>query len=263
MIRYRKKIIVSVLVILSIFSIMDCQSIKSGTAERSDAVTPLRVLFIGNSLTYYNNLPSQVTNLAVDLGAVPPLQADSVTISGARLDRHLTGTAVDTIRKGGWHVVVLQGHSMEPLYDPDGFFSAAALLAQEARSAGADVVFFETWAYAPRCLYYLNAWSGGNFKEMQARLRKAYTRAAEDAGGRIAPVGDVWEVVMAEHEEIKLHSSDGIHPTECGSYLAACVWTALLTDCDIRDATWLPDSGVTKSEAELLRAYAYKAMEKQ
>jgi hypothetical protein len=167
---------------------------------------------------------------------------------------------VDAIRKGGWDTVIIQGLSTEPLDDLERFLSTSAVLAQEARSAGADVVFFQTWAFEAKHLYYLNAWSGGNFKEMQARLRKAYTRAAEDTGGRIAPVGDVWEVVMAEHEEIKLYSSDRKHPSECGSYLAACVLTMVLTDRDPRDATWLPDSGVTESEAEVLRAYAYKGL---
>ncbi len=259
MTRDKIKIIVSVLGILSILSIMDCQSLKPGTDESSDAAIPLRVLFIGSSLTYYNNLPSQVTALAADLNA--PVHADSVTIGGP-LSRILT-KKVDAIRKGGWDAVIIQGYSLEPLQDPDGFFTAAALLAQEARSAGAEVVFFETWACAPESPWYSAAWTGGNFKEMQAGLRKAYTLAAEDAGGRVAWVGDAWEMVLVEHEEIKLHSSDGKHPNERGSYLAACVLTALLTDRDPRDATWLPDYGVTELEAKVLRAYAHKVMKKQ
>jgi hypothetical protein len=235
--------------------------LRSQPLDEEKVDVPRRVLFIGNSLTYYNDLPSQVAAMAKDLGVVPPMQTDSMTYPDARLSFYLGAKAMDKIRNGNWDVVVLQGHGREPLQAPDAFFSAAALLAQEARSAGAEVIFFETWAHASGHYVYKHAaWSGGNYKEMQARLRIAYSHAAELTKSSVAYVGSIWEMVLEEHEEIKLYVGDGVHPNECGSYLAACVLITFLTDCDPRNTTWLPSYGVTESEAKVLRAYAHRGM---
>ena len=66
-----------------------------------------RVLFVGNSLTYGNDLPSIVEALAKARGK--NMLADAVTLGGASLEDHWNdGTARRVIARGGWDVVVLQ-----------------------------------------------------------------------------------------------------------------------------------------------------------
>ena len=92
---------------------------------------------------------------------------------------------------------------------------------------------------------------------MQARIREAYTRAASEADGRMAPVGDAWLKVLTEHPKIELYSSGGEMPSECGSYLAVCVVVNVLTNLDPRDAKWKPE-GVSRKEAIILRNAAWE-----
>ena len=76
--------------------------------------------------------------------------------------------------------------------------------------------------------------------EMQARIREAYTRVSSEDDGRMAYVSDAWLNVLSEYPEIELYSLDGEIPSECGSYLAACVFVNVLTNLDPRNAKWKP-----------------------
>src|SRR5687768_13654297 len=80
---------------------------------------PLRVLFIGNSYTYYNDLPSVIADLAHDAREARPILAEQLTVGGATLESHLEGgEAVRRIRagssRGAWDLVVLQEQSTRP-----------------------------------------------------------------------------------------------------------------------------------------------------
>ena len=87
-------------------------STNTTTTTSSDTITELNVLFLGNSYTYYNNLPYLVQKLANSVGLV--LNHDQNTPGGAKLKDHVSGTSISKIRQGGWDVVVLQEQSQIP-----------------------------------------------------------------------------------------------------------------------------------------------------
>jgi hypothetical protein len=189
----------------------------------------LRVLFIGNSYTYANDLPGRVRALAASSG-VGTVDVDSVVAGGATLQDHVNGvTALDRIAEGGWTHVVLQGQSLEPLFAPGPFEAAAKVLADDAKAIGAVPVFYETWARAAGDPLYDDPSSGGTPAAMQAVLRAEYQKVASDAGGVFAPAGDAWEQALAEHPSIQLFAPDGSHPSVAGTYLVGCVFHAKLT----------------------------------
>src|SRR5438309_4049155 len=65
------------------------------------------ILFIGNSLTYQNDLPGMVEGLAEAAGQKLP--SAQVAFGGYSLADHLQqGDALRAIARGGWRVVVLQ-----------------------------------------------------------------------------------------------------------------------------------------------------------
>ena len=71
------------------------------------AATVIRILFIGNSLTFVNDLPSRVAELA----STPALtvECEMVAFSDYSLADHWDrGDALRAIRRGGWTFVVLQ-----------------------------------------------------------------------------------------------------------------------------------------------------------
>lgn len=230
-----------------------------GDAGEADAPRVMRVLFVGNSYTYVNDLPAIVAALAAD--GTMRVAAESATAGGATLADHLSSTgAVDAIRRGGWDVVVLQGQSVEPLYDLDGFLAASAGLAAEIRGAGAETLFFETWARRAGSDVYAESWSGGTPAAMQAGLRAAYRAAADAASGRSAPVGDAWEASLSAQPGLALHADDGSHPSLAGSYLAACVFLGVLTGRDPRTAAGDVVAGLAPGDAASLRVVAARTL---
>ena len=87
----------------------------STTPESGDP-TVYRVLFVGNSLTYFNDLPGTVAHLASS--GVDSIEVESVALANFALIDHAAGKsdAVDIIRRGGWDYVVLQqGPSSLPI----------------------------------------------------------------------------------------------------------------------------------------------------
>lgn len=256
---YNQKYILRINIKLLLLLIAITLAVVPVYAQEKQAI---RVLFIGSCTTYSNNMPIWVTELSMNLGSVPQIKVTESTAAGVGLKYHI-GTSyysgLGAIRKGGWDIVVLQGQLKEPLDEPDQFFVAAAKLAEEVRAIGAEPLFFQTYAYAQGYLEYANEpCLGGNTAEMQMRISTAYAKAAEQAGARVARVGDAWLWVLNNNAEINLYSPDKIHPSACGSYLMACIFVSLFTGKDPREATWIPSMGVTEAEAKVLRAVAQK-----
>ena len=74
----------------------------------------LRVLFIGNSHTYVNDLPALVAQMAQATGSTLEYQTIARPNFGL-MDHWAVGEAQEAIRRGGWDYVVLQqGPSSQP-----------------------------------------------------------------------------------------------------------------------------------------------------
>ena len=72
-----------------------------------------KVLFLGNSYTYVNNLPQIVADVATSMGDT--LIFDSNTPGGYSLFGHLTDTiSLGKIAEGNWDYIVLQEQSQMP-----------------------------------------------------------------------------------------------------------------------------------------------------
>jgi hypothetical protein len=185
---------------------------------------PTRVLFIGNSYTYFHNLPEMIVKLAA--ARRQKLEALMVAPGGWRLKDHWEkGEALADLRASRWDYVVLQEQSTLGVnYFVNGkaristdevFRPYAEKWAAEVRKAGATPVFYLTWARKAS-------------PEDQAALNSAYIRAAKAVDARVAPVGIAWAEVRQQNPSIELLLGDGSHPSAAGSYLAACTLLATL-----------------------------------
>jgi hypothetical protein len=188
---------------------------------------PLRVLFIGNSYTYNNNLPAQLEAMARSATPPVPLETRTVARPGVRLQQHWErGDALAALHQGPWDYVVLQEQSTLGLLliegrhevnDPDrAFHPYARRFAEEARKVGAQPLFLLTWARR-------------DTPESQARLTQAYMSVAREIGAPIIPAGLAWARARQEHPDLVLYHQDGSHPSPAGSYLTACALYATLT----------------------------------
>lgn len=220
----------------------------------------LHVLFVGNSYTQANNLPKLVAGLATASGKAPKITVDQVLVGGATLQQHFQSTgAVAKLNKGGFTHAVFQGQSVEAVYTPTNFGTYAKQLADVAKKNKTTGVWFETWARAPGHAVYSYSWSGGTPAAMQKGLRLAYGSVATATGGIMAPVGDAWEATFKAHPTMKLHEGDGSHPNVKGSYLAACVFYALLSGHSPVGVGGVP-SGVSAADAAKLAKIAWSTV---
>jgi hypothetical protein len=170
----------------------------------------LKVLFIGNSLTYYNDLAGLVQAFAAN--EERPLYIDAVTFPLASLDWHWSHTAArKKIREGTWDIVILQQYSTAPADDPSGTVEQYERFGREVARVGAQPLIFQNWTRAGR---------EGDY----GRMLETYKHAQNAIGGRIAPIGEAWRIVRKEHPDIQVFETlDDRHPTVAGTYLTACV----------------------------------------
>lgn len=208
--------------------------------------SPRRVLFVGNSYTYCNDLPGTVSRLAA--AAEPPVRIETghVTRGGWSLEKHWAGGgAQERIRRGGWDVVVLQDKSTGPIDEPgpESMKAHARKFHAEIEKIGAKTVFYMTWARQHR-------------PAMIEALAKHYEEIADELGAAVAPVGRAWQRALAARPGLALHVEDRSHPNELGTYLAACVFYATLTGRDPRGLGTGGLNQVTDVDAAFLQGIA-------
>jgi hypothetical protein len=181
---------------------------QSTGAERS---APLRVLFVGNSYTYFNELPRLFQILAVSAGETRLPQVHSASMPGAYLRTHWADSAsLGAIRRGKWDYVILQTQSSEPLTQPESTLKYARLLNEEVRRVGGQPVLFQHW-------------NRKNEPEHRVPLHGALDRIASQLAIATVPIGTAFEMVRQRAPAVQLYVSDNSHPSPLGSYLAACV----------------------------------------
>lgn len=198
----------------------------------------LRVLYIGNSLTYTNDLPGMVAALA---------EQDSQTVSYrtialpdfALVDHWNGGSdAVSQIRRGGWDVVVMQqGPSSLPESRADLIESARAF-DREIRGVGARSAFYMVWPSSDRRAFFED-------------VRLSYQLAADTVGGVFIPAGESWTETWKRDSTVLLYGLDGFHPSWTGTYLAALSVYGRLFDRDVRE---LPDTAIVVGSTVLTTA---------
>ena len=166
-----------------------------------------KLLFIGNSHTYVNQMPQMVSELFRiydDEEALPVM----LTQGGMTLRWH--GDQEQThfnIRYGHYDFVVLQ-QATHPFDGEEALLRSAGWLLPEIRESGARPVAYMTWAQKSR-------------PEDQAELTSAFTRLAREENTLLAPAGVIWERMRQQHPETELYAGDGAHASMTGSYLAA------------------------------------------
>ena len=189
---------------------------------------PARILFIGNSLTYSNDLPAMVCAMAQVAGR--RAVCDSVAKPDYSLEDHWNEKTAQSVIARGWDVVVLQ-------QGPSSLPESRALLIRyakrfdgEIRKAGARTALYMVWPARAR---------RGDFPGVSL----SYTSAARDVKGLLLPVGDAWRTAWARQPSLPLYGPDGFHPSVSGTYLAALVaYQQIFGDAP-------PDSSLAPDEA--------------
>lgn len=179
----------------------------------------LRVLFVGNSFTYANDLPAAFEAVALQAGLPRPTTAMVAFPNAALQDHLLEGTALGMLAQGRWDFVVLQqGPSTLP-ESRDSLVAWTTQFAPSIRAAGAEPVLYMVWP-------------GVDQPGPLAACRASYAAAAGAVTGRLAPAGEAWQLALAERATVSVVAGDGFHPAPAGTYLAAVVLLGTMAGVD-------------------------------
>ena len=207
-----------ILRLLALALLLACSD--SATAPRVPPVLGgARVLFIGNSLTYVNDVPGLVVAIARQMGDTS-IGTASVAFPDYALEDHWNeGTAARALTDQRWEFVVMQqGPSSLPASRVH-LEEWTRRFAPLVRAAGAKPVLYQVWPHVSRRGDAPNAFL-------------SYQNAATAINGKLAPAGAAWDSVLASQEPAPLYSSDGLHASPLGSWLAAVVIYATLREID-------------------------------
>lgn len=186
-----------------------------------------RILFVGNSHTFTNDLPEMFSGLAEAGGHA--VDVYDVTEGGYTLKQFsdpedMYGAVVTAaLQEQRWDFVVLQENTNAALPGnaETEMLPSARKLDEMIRAAGGQTVFLMTWSPEKG--------AGAFPREMvQSVLSDSYQAAAKELDALLIPGGDVFMEALRVEPELKLWGEDGQHPSPEGTYLAACTAYALL-----------------------------------
>lgn len=167
----------------------------------------MRVLFIGNSHTYYNDMPHMFAEVCRQ--NQQEVEVTMLSHGGKGWDFHVEEPEVRfNILYGGYDAVVLQ-HTAHPMGDLEVMDACGQKLIGWVKEAGARPILYMTWT------------TKADGEEAQGAMSSAYRKLQQETGCELAPVGEIWWRYHREHPEEELYAEDGQHASRIGSQVAA------------------------------------------
>lgn len=182
------------------------------------------ILFIGNSYTYRNDMPSILQEIAKSKGRNVYVehctQGKATLVIQSKRDEVFVA-----INSRKWDYIIIQGSSRDLIRDTSIINRKTIpalkriLSAIDQSNPKAKKLFYMTWGYRNGFKPYDDINSYG---EMTNKVKNGYLGLKEKFGIGVVPVGMAWYNVRHKHEDIVLYVKDGAHPSLKGSYLTAC-----------------------------------------
>ncbi len=175
-----------------------------------------RVLFIGNSRSFSNDMPGMMREIADASGAPYKLQIVEHLLPGARLRDHWTNARLHALLAAErWDEIIIQAQSGAHIDGERSYFhDYGARLVRKAQDHGETVRLFVTWSYDDAAM------TKAMRNEYHHRIQSDHKSLAAKTGASLTNVGKIWEANRAHSFDFAL-TTDGNHPTPQGSYIAA------------------------------------------
>lgn len=180
-----------------------------------------KVLFIGNSHTYFNDMAAMFMAMANSYEALEKVEVTMLAHPYVTLDYHKGQPEIRfNILYGGYDYVILQ-QAAHPFGGEEELKSGVKAINEFIKEAGATPVLYMTWCEKAK-------------PENQSEMTSAYVNAAQRIDAILAPVGKIFEKVREENPSIELYNEDGGHASKEGSYLAAATLVSSIFKVDPR-----------------------------
>lgn len=239
------------------------------SSEQTYAGKKVRVLFLGNSYTYVNNMPQIVADMAASAGDT--LIWDMEAPGGFTLSGHYTSMASkNKIKQGNWDYVVLQEQSQHPALPLQQVSNTTFVYAHvldtmiNYYNPCGETIMYMTWGRKNGDAANCAAFSGQGWPHfctyigMDSVIRARYEKIANDENAIVSPVGAVWRIIRTQHPNIELYDADESHPSMAGSYAAACAFYTAIFRKDPTQVTF--NSTLTATVAADIKAAAKKVV---
>ena len=181
----------------------------------------MKILMLGNSYTYFFDMPKILQALFDDNGV--NAKVDSVTAGGRRLAQNvdegdpLHAEIVKKCAQNAYDVLILQEQSHTPMSHYREFLRGVCGCVELVKPA--RTVMYATWGRKEGCdLLDEFGWTN---QSMTEGLAAAYDAAARKVGGESAHVGKCFYEIRKAYPEIELYDPDCSHPSYTGSCVAA------------------------------------------
>ena len=201
-----------------------------------------KILFIGNSHTYFNDMPAMVAQL---FSAVLGEEAHVTMLASPGMSLRWHYDQPETkfnILRGGYDYVVLQ-QATHPFDGEEALLRQAGRLIQWVREAKATPVVYMTW-------------SAKDDLPGQKELTDAFRHLAETGRALLAPAGEVWEAVRKVRPGTELYFRDGRHASPLGSAIAAASIFSAITGAPLpgADSPYWTERGAGPETVRLVQA---------
>jgi hypothetical protein len=191
-----------------------------------------KILFVGNSFTYFYNLPQVVAAMAKTQKDV--LITRQSTVGGSNLEQHWKsekGTKTRALLESGdWDYVVFNNHSLSAISTPEAFMEYSEKFIDLVRKKGAEPIFMMTWAYKSNPL-------------MQTKITEMYQKLAKETKTDYVPCGPLFAEARKWRPDMNLFDDDK-HPSSNGTYLLGLAFYKYFTGkptADIPKRLWTKD----------------------
>ena len=206
-----------------------------------------RILFIGNSLTFWNEgLYVHLERFAASSTPPVPVTTGRSVVPGAFLkslwQRPEPRQAIAT---GQYDVVVLQEDLPETTVDD--FRQHARLFVAEARKVSARPILLMAWAYERLGWITMD------------EIAQAHDEAATELKVEVAPVGIAWQRASAARPALTLFAPDREHPSIHGTYLATAVLYTVVFARNPAGLSYTP-RGIAAEDAQFLQNIAWETV---
>jgi hypothetical protein len=195
-----------------------------------------KILFIGNSYTYRNEMPDIFEHISISKGK--NVYVETCTKGKATLKIQSERSEVyDAINNKKWDYVIVQGSSRDFLQE-DSTIKDTTLPALEKilrairqNNHQSKVLFYMTWGY--RNGYKPNP-ETDSYEKMTLKIRDQYLSLKDKYRFGVVPVGIAWKDSRYRKSDVNLYVKDGAHPSLKGSYLSAvCFYAAIFNESAI------------------------------
>jgi hypothetical protein len=190
-------------------------SSQSFAQEKKDTV---RVLLVGNSYIYYNNLAQMIGLITDSLNT--KIICKKSTIGAATLGQHWNSErglkTKKIIASNKFDIVVIQDNSMWPLEHKDSLLIYGQLFCNYIRANGAKPYLYNTWAREKT-------------PQTQSSINAVYNELAALENAVNVPVGSSFDLARKNIPTMNLFHPDGSHPSAVGTFLIALSFIKKIT----------------------------------